>query len=266
MPLIKTHDLPSIHYIQTGPKGSPRVLFLHPVGLDLTWWGDQIEALANDYEVIAFDMPGHGLSGKAGEPPTFDLMSDVVERVIAQTGSGPVHIVGISVGGMIAQAFALRRPELVRSLTLVATLCTFPDAVRGALHERARVARAHGMGKIAELSLERWFPPAFRERRPDVLDRATTSLLAQDAEFHASMWDMISGLDLEAKIAAIHCPTRLIAGSDDVSAPVAAAEAIARQIAGSSVVEMPGIGHFPPFETPAAFNALLAGFLRDQDV
>lgn len=265
MTYIESPGQPAIQFIRAGPKTAPAILFLHPVGLDLTWWDNQIEAFANDYNVIAFDMPGHGRSGELTIPPSFDLLSDVVGAVLAETAAGPAHIVGISVGGMIAQMFALKRPELVRSLTLVATLCTFPTAVRGALRERASVARTHGMARIAPLSNERWFPASFRQRRPDVLDRATTSLLARQPESHASMWEMIAGLDLENRISAITCPTRVIAGSEDVNAPVAAANQIAARIAGATVVEMPGVGHFPPFESPVAFNALLHEFLSGVD-
>ena len=264
MSKIEVPGLPRINVVRTGPAGAAPLVFLHPVGLDLTWWGQQIEEFARDHDVIAFDMPGHGLSGKADDPASFEMMADVLHAVLMQLEAGPAHLVGMSVGGMIAQQFALRQPELVRSLTLVATLCTFADPVRELLRERARVTRTLGMGEIARLSNERWFPPAFRQRRPDVLDRATTSLLSRDAEFHASMWDMVSDLDLEGAIGAIACPTLVIAGTDDGNAPVSAGLKIANAITGASMKEMTGLGHFPPFESPEAFNALLREFLVKQ--
>ena len=180
---------------------------------------------------------------------------------MAHVGGGPAHVVGVSVGGMIAQHFTLARPDMVRSLTLVATLCTFPDAGRVALRERARVARDVGMGAIVPLSLERWFPPAFRARRPDVLDRAAKCLLRQDAEIHAQMWDMIAALDLAARLPTITCPTLVVAGAEDINAPVAAARQIANLIAGATLHTIPDVGHFPPWEAPEAFNALLRDFL-----
>lgn len=263
MPFIDTYGLPEINFVRTGPRGGRPLVFLHPVGLDLTWWGSQIEEFGSDHDVIALDMPGHGLSGKLSGPPTFDLMSEVVQAVLENLDAGPVHLVGVSVGGMIAQKFALRRPELVQSLTLVATLCTFPDEARVALRGRASAARMQGMIRIAELSNERWFPSSFRKRRPDIIDRATKCLLSQDAEFHASMWDMIAGLDLASTISAIRCPTLVVAGTEDGNAPVAAAKRISDLIAGASLEEMSGVGHFPPFESPAAFNALLRRFLAN---
>ncbi|WP_158814019.1 alpha/beta fold hydrolase [Methylocapsa sp. S129] len=261
MAKIKIDGMSEINLVRTGPRGGAPIVFLHPVGLDLTWWSAQVEDFACDHDVVAFDMPNHGLSGKLDAPPSFELMARGLEGVLAHIDAGPVHLVGMSVGGMIAQVFALRRPNLVRSLSLVATLCTFPEPVREALRERARVARAEGMAKIAQLSNERWFTPAFRERRPDMLDRATKNLLHQDPDFHASMWEMIAGLDLEAQLPAIACPTLVVAGAEDINAPIAAAATIASLIRGALLHEMAGLGHFPPFEAPAPFNVLLRRFL-----
>ena len=263
MPIIKlANDLPDINMVRTGPRGAAPVVLLHGVGLDLTYWDSQIAALCTTHDVIAFDMPGHGLSGELPHPPSFGEMAAILAGVVEHADAGPAHLVGISAGGMIAQTFALQRPDLVRSLSLVATLCTFPDAVRAILRERARVSREGGMSVIAPLSLERWFPAAFRARRPDVMDRATKSLLQQDAEFHASMWDMIASLDLEARLSSLSCPTMVIAGVEDINAPPAAARQIAGLIPGAELHELAGAGHFPPIEVPEAFNELLVNFLQ----
>ena len=221
MPAIEVPGLPAVNVVRSGPRGRPPILFLHPAGLDLTWWHEQFAALTGDHDVLAFDLPGHGLSGPLATPPRFDVLARVVEAVLDHAGAASAHLVGVSVGGMIAQTFALRAPERVESLTLVATLCTFPGPVREALRERARVARTEGMARIAELSNERWFPPAFRERRPDLLDRATGTLLRQDPAFHAGMWEMIAGLDLTADLPAIASPTLVVAGEEDGPIPQA---------------------------------------------
>ncbi len=262
---IRIDGMSEINLVRTGPRGGVPIVFLHPVGLDLTWWGAQIEDFARDHDVVAFDMPSHGLSGKLDARPSFEMMARVLETVLGHIDAGPAHLVGISVGGMIAQTFALWRPGLVRSLSLVATLCTFPEPVREALRERARVARAEGMAKIARLSNERWFTAAFRERRPDMLDRATKSLLLQDPDFHASMWEMIAGLNLEAQIHGLRCPTLVVAGASDINAPPAAARQIASAIPDAMLHVMPNLAHFPPFEAPDLFNTILGTFLAKTD-
>jgi 3-oxoadipate enol-lactonase len=260
--LIDTEETGSINVVRAGPQGAPPLLFLHPVGLDLTWWGDQFARFGGDYDVIALDMPGHGLSASFDGAPTFARLARMVEGVIGTLQIAPAHIVGLSVGGMIAQTLALKRPDLVRSLSLVGTLCTFPEPVRAALRDRAHTARHEGMARIALLANERWFTASFRQRRPDILDRATQSLLRQDSEAHAAIWDMIADLDILAEIGDITCPTLVVTGEADINAPPAAAKMIGDAIRGSSVEIMPGIGHFPPFEAPADFNGLLDAFLR----
>ena len=257
-------DVPGIGRInvaRTGPEDALPVVFLHGVGLDLTWWGAQFEAFGHEREVVAFDLPGHGLSDDLGRAPTFDDMACALEGVIEALGGRPAHVVGLSVGGMIAQSFALRRPDLVQSLCLVATWCTFPGEVRTALRERARVARDEGMARIADLSNQRWFTADFRARRPDILTRTTRSLLQQSPEFHAGMWEMISGLEFAARLPAISCPTLVIAGELDINAPVHAAERIVEAIPSSRLATMPGLGHFPPLEAADEFNRILSAFL-----
>jgi len=265
MATITAGESPHINFVRTGPRGGAPLVFLHPVGLDLTWWGEQFSSFGRDFDVVAVDMPNHGLSGNLTEAPTFDGLAERLAVVIDRLGAGPAHLVGVSVGGMIAQKLALKRPDLVRSLCLVATLCTFPDGVREGLRERARVARADGMAKIAELSNQRWFPSDFRTRRPDMMDRTAKSLLQQDRDFHASMWEMISTLDLEANLPTITCPTLVVAGSEDINAPAAAAELIARLIPAASLITMEKVGHFPPFENPRLFNDHLRRFLEAQN-
>src|SRR5580692_1431635 len=192
-----------IHSVRTGQRGAPLVVLIHAVGVDLTYWGDQIEVLQASYDVVAYDLPGHGGSARPAKGFGFADAAATLARVIADANAGPAHIVGLSVGGMIAQNLALARPELVRSLALVDTISTFPDAVRTALLDRARLTRTEGMGAILKQTLERWFTEDFIKRRPDVLDRVTKTLLADDSEIHAGMWEMIATLDTAPRLASL---------------------------------------------------------------
>ncbi len=262
---VHATDIGLLNVARTEGHGGTPLLLLHPVGLDLSWYGPQFEAFGRQRDVVAFDMPGHGQSGDLAQAPSFEIMARAAEAVLEETGGRPADVLGVSVGGMIAQTLALRRPDLVRSLSLVATLCTFSPEVRQALRERAAVARTEGMARIAQLSNARWFTPAFRARRPDMMERARRSLLQQPGEFHAAMWEMIADLDLETQIHAISCPTLVVTGEADVNAPPAAAETIAGAIPGAALRLMPDVGHFPPFEAPDDFNAILRAFLQGVD-
>ena len=253
--------LDQLNRVRAGPRGGPPVLFLHAVGLDLTWWDGQFAALAGERDLLAFDLPGHGLSAPLDGPPSFQRLALAAARVVEEAAAGPADVVGVSVGGMIAQALALIRPDLVRSLTLVASLCTFPDPVRAALRERAAIARQEGMTAIAPMTQARWFPEPFRNARPDIMDRAAKSLLRHDREAHAAMWDMIADLDLETELPRIACPVLVVAGAEDPNAPPAAGRRIAELISGAAYQELAGVGHLPPIEAPTIFNDLLRKLL-----
>jgi 3-oxoadipate enol-lactonase len=130
------------------------------------------------------------------------------------------------------------------------------------LRARALTAEADGMAAMAESHIARWFPEAFRCKRPEVLDRIRKTLIRQDRTFHARLWDMVATLDMEAQISAVTVPTLVIVGADDPSAPLAAGQLIAHQIGDDAkVAVLPDCGHFPPIEFPESFNALLRDFL-----
>ena len=136
-----------IHFVRTGNKGSSPVLLLHAASLDLTYWDAQFEALSRMHDVVAFDWPGHGRSGGISGPIRFEEWAEVVAAVVRETGGGPAHIVGVSMGSMVAQYFALNHPEQVRSLCLIGSACTLAPAVRQAMRERRqRASKRHASG------------------------------------------------------------------------------------------------------------------------
>ena len=250
-----------LNTVRTGPGGAAPVVLVHPVGLDLTYWGGQIEALGDAHDVIAFDLPGHGASAGSPEDWTLDQAADMLARVIHGSGSGSAHVVGLSVGGMIAQATALAHPGLVRSLALIGTAAGFSGDVRAGMRARARTARDVGMQAVLPSTIERWFTTETRARRPDVIDRVTKTLLADDPLVHAAMWDMISALDLAAHLPRISCPTLILVGEQDPSTPPASARILEQGIRGATMHVIPGASHMAPLEKPAMINGYLGAFL-----
>ena len=262
MPILKIPDSPDINYVRTGTKGGVPIFLVHALGLDLSVWEQQFTEFGADRDLIAIDLPGHGLSGTLDTPPDFATMARIVGKVIEHLDIGPVHLAGISVGGMIAQTVAVTRPDLLRSLTLIATSCTFPEPVRSVLKERAHLVREKGMEVIVPLHLDRWFPQDFRQRRPDVLDRFTKILFRQKPEFHAGMWDMVATLNVERQLNTLGFPVMVVAGDEDPSAPPAAGQIIVDRIDGARLVVIRACGHFPQIEHPGEFNSVMRNFVN----
>ena len=251
----------SVNLVRTGPRGRAPVIFVHPVGLDLTYWSAQIEALCEDHDVVAFDLPGHGRTPGAPSDWTLDQAAALLGSIVGSLGAGPGHVVGLSVGGMIAQALVLDRPDLVASLTLIDTAASFSEAARAGMRARAATARAGGMAAVLPSTLDRWFTPATMARRPDLVDRVTKTLLSDNPEIHAAMWDMISGLDLVSRLRSVSCPTLILVGEYDPSSPPEAARQMCDNIAGARMHVISDASHMAPLERPDAVNAHLVPFL-----
>lgn len=248
--------------VRTGPAGAAPVVLIHAIGLDLSYWGAQIEALRDEFDVLAYDLRGHGSSDAPPEGYALSSLASDLASVVESMGAGSAHLVGLSVGGMIAQTLALARPDLVRSLSLIDTAATLSDQARSAIRQRAALTRQGGMEAILRPTLERWFTPAFVQRRPDVLDRVSKTLLSNNGQIHALMWDAISTLEVAPRLAEVTCPTLVIVGDSDPTTPVAAAATIARMIGGARLVVLDAISHMAPLEAPAQVNTELLSFLR----
>src|SRR5690606_25002610 len=143
-----------------GPGDGLPVIFANSLGTDLRVW-DAVLPLLPGVRAIRFDKPGHGLSDRDGAVSIASMAADVA-ALIEEIAGGPVVFVGLSIGGMIGQALAVERPDLVRALVLSNTAARMGTAESWAA--RIAAVRAGGVGSIAEAVMERWFAPAFRDR------------------------------------------------------------------------------------------------------
>lgn len=241
------------------------MILLHAVSLDLTYWDAQFARLTRTHDVVAFDWPGHGRSGKITGTISFDDLSEVVASVVAEAGGGPVHVVGISMGSMAAQYFALNHPEMVRSLCLIGSASTLTDAVRQTMRDRAATARRDGMSAVLQTATGHWFTPEFRARRPDMIDRAEKTVLGCDREQYAASWEMIADLETQERLAGLKCPTLVLVGEHDSSTPPAAALSIAGRIPNARVEVINGAAHLVTLEVPDAVNRLIEDFISESE-
>ncbi len=254
-------NLRQLNSIRTGPKGRTPIVLVHPVGLDLTYWDSQIDTLCDQYDVVAFDLPGQGKS--PGTPNDWSISQAVsfLDQIVESTGTSAAHIVGLSVGGIISQAFAVAHPERVASLTLISTAPTFSEQAREAMRKRAASVRQGGMQAVLQECLERWFTKATMERRPDLIDRVTKTLLTDDPEVHGAMWDMISAFEIVSDLPRIVAPTLILTGELDPSSPPSSAKLLHQEISGSVMHIFPGFSHMLPLESPSVVSNYLQRFL-----
>ena len=236
-------------------EGDP-ILFLHGLGMTRTGWDAQLEALADGHRCVAWDLPGYGASAPLGD---FSLVAaaDAAAGLVERLG-GSAHVVGMSMGGMIALELALRHPERVRSLALVDTSPAFgldgtdPDAWRA-----ARLAPLDAGARIEDFA-----EPVLRgvmapNPDPAAVANAVASMLRVPL---AGLRQSIAALpahDVRDRMGAIAAPTLVVVGELDEETPPSYAEALAAGIPGARLVVIPGAGHLTPFEAPDALSALL---------
>jgi len=255
-------DATDINAIRTGPRGEAPVVLLHSAGLDLTYWDAQLDALRHHHDVVAFDLPGHGRSHGQREDITIESVTDAVAAAITSLDTGPVHLIGLSVGGLIAQSATLDRPELARSLVLIDTAARFPAAGQAAMRARAATARHEGMAAVLPDLFGHWFLPGTLAQRPHLVDRATKTLLHDDPEVHAALWEMIAAFDVADRLQDVTVPTLVLVGEHDPSSPVSSAQHLRDSIPHARLRIVPDAAHLSPIESPAAVTGHIDTFLR----
>jgi 3-oxoadipate enol-lactonase len=247
-----------LHYELAGQ--GPPVLLLHPAGLDLSWWQPQVEALRPEFRVLQLDLRGHGESEAASPPYTILDFANDAHAFLQALEIRTAHVIGLSLGGMVAQELVLTHPTDVRSRILTNTLCTLPAEARQSMRARGETAKQGGMAAVIEPTVERWFTSGFFGS--PLVKRCRERLLANDVGAWAATWNAIAGMDTRPRLGEIHVPTLVTTGDADVSTPVSVAQVIADHIEGAVLRVMPGAPHMAPYERPDLFNPLMLEFLH----
>lgn len=258
MPVL-TRPWGAMHYQIDGPSHGPALVFANSLGTDLRLWDGVLPLLPQGLRVIRFDKAGHGLSDTRESESIADLADDAA-ALIEHLNAGPVIFVGLSIGGMIAQDLAVRRPELVRALVLTCTAAKMGTA--DAWNTRINAVRTNGVASIADGVMERWFAPAFRAT-PE-LPVYRNMMARTEAQGYIAACEALAAADLSAATATIAQPTLVIAGAEDGASSPELVGATAATIKGAAFHIIPGVGHIPCVENPAAYAALLTAFIEAQ--
>lgn len=237
----------------------PALVLLHPIGVERGWWDEYAAIWQARYDVVAIDFRGHGASSPITAPIALSDHAADVNAVLRHAKLGAAHLLGVSMGGMVAQGVAIEAPQQVRSLILCATAGAFPDAVRPRIRARGDTQRAGAMAEVADDTLTRWFRAD--APRPDLLERCKQRLLADDWYSWSASWEAIAQLDNLAALAAVQVPALVVAAGADASIPVALAQQLADALPAGHFVTVPDASHFGAFEARDAFMPVFDQFL-----
>jgi 3-oxoadipate enol-lactonase len=245
----------AVHHVVTGPADAPVVVLSNSMGADLRMWDGVVDALAEHFRVVRYDTRGHGRSPSAPGPYSIDDLADDVVALLDSLGVAEAHLVGLSLGGMMAMRLAARDPGRVDRLVL---LCTGAFLKAGPGYtERAAQVRAEGTASVAKGVVGRWFTPSYLEAHPDIRTFHEAMCAATSGEGYAGSCEAIAAMDLRPDLPRITAPTLAIAGADDPATPPRYLEEIAEGVPDGRLVVVPDAAHLAAAQQPEAVAAAI---------
>ena len=263
MPFTHAADGTRLHYSVSGRRDGAPILMIQGLGTDSRGWLRQRAAFAARYRVVVFDYRGVGRSDKPDGPYDLEVMADDALAVLDAAGVDSAHVMGASMGGVLAQILAVRNPERVRSLVLACTACQQLPWRRELLDEWADLATREGMGSFSQYAA-RWLIGSRSLRRfwPAVgLVGSLAANLPADS-FVAQVQAILAGDDdIRFALRDVAVPTLVLVGTQDILTPLGDSEEIAALIPGSELAVIGGAAHGFMFEHAKAFNRTVLDFL-----
>ncbi|MGE3308279.1 MAG: 3-oxoadipate enol-lactonase [Rhizobiaceae bacterium] len=248
-----------LHHQLSGPADRPVLVFSNSLGTDFRIWDKVAGALGDRWRILRYDNRGHGLSDAPPAPYRLDDHVDDLAALLAHLGIQKAAIVGLSVGGQIAQSLAARRPDLVTALVL----CCTGHRIGTDEFWKARIEAVSGQGiaSIADVMMQRWFTPAFRS--PDNPDYAgyLNMLVRTPVEGYLGTCAALRAADLTVSTSALAIPALCIAGDQDGSTPPELVRSMSALIKGAEFRIIADAGHIPCVEQPQAVADLIGSFL-----
>lgn len=240
-----------------GPAGAPLLVLGPSLGTSTLLWDRVIPALAEQYRVVAWDLPGHGAAPASTAAFSIAELADAVAAAI----DGPFLYAGVSLGGAVGLELMLRHGDRIPA---AAILCS--GAVIGTAdgwHERAAQVRAQSTSSLIIASAQRWFAPGSIERDPDLTGRLLHALQDADDESYARCCEALADYDVRDRLDEIQTPVLAIWGDHDGVTPEASAREIAAGVPHGRAAGIPDASHLAPADSPAATAALLREFFGE---
>lgn len=244
--------------LDLGPVEAPAILLLHSLGLDHRMWEAVAHGLADRFRVIAPDLIGHGSLASIGAMTSIADAADDVKELLEAAGLASVVLAGISMGGAVAQELALRHPDRVRALALLATM------PRGGplFAERAASAESGGLAAQIPMTLERWFGDARVKDDDPLVQYARDVLDRTDVTRWASAWRALAGHGAAERLPNLSIPVLCIAGAEDTSTPPSLLASIAATIPNARLEIVRGAPHLFNMTHPERVADLLASLAQ----
>lgn len=250
------------HYRIDG-RGERWVTFVTGIANDLSLWDGQVAALERDFNVLRYDLRGHGGTPASGGAYTIELLVSDLAALLDQLNIRRTSVIGLGLGGAIAQAFALAHPDRVDKLMPCCCRARMVPDFAAMWHKLREAVSTNGLESIVEPTVQRWFSEDFKSRHPEVLEKIRKMIRSTTQEGYMGVTAAFLGLDVEAELGSIKAPTLYVSGAEDkLGGPPALMEGLAAKVKGARHVSVPNAAHIANIQNPEGFNRVLMDFLR----
>lgn len=254
----------SIAYDLVGPENGPVVCMTHSLASDGGMWAEQVPPLLSaGFRVLRIDMRGHGGSDPvSGDYTMSDLASDVV-AVLDGLSIDRMHFVGLSIGGMLGQAFALEHDHRVASAMWCDTLPSTPAGSSDVWQQRIDTVRgAKSLAPLADATIERWLTEQFKARNPGRHKQIRDTIIGTTPAGYLGCVAAIRNFDFAGRLPSLQLPVLVVCGAEDAGTPPEANRQIASLVPGGRYQEIATARHFPNVEHPDTFNRIMLDWLN----
>ena len=239
------------------------IVLVHGVGLDHRMWDWQMTRLTSQFSVLRYDLFGHGQTPVDPGASKLAVFVQQLKSLLDFLEIKPVHLVGFSLGALIAQLFARHHGDRLASITFMNGVYRRVDAELKGVRQRLALTVKHGASATVELAIERWFNAAFRSKNPDIMARVRERLLTNNLQGYVSAYSCFVNGDPEVgeALTTVTCPALAMTGEDDVGSTPEMCHRMAADLVDARVKVLPGLRHGAPIEGAEVMGDLLLDFL-----
>jgi 3-oxoadipate enol-lactonase len=255
-----------IAYDLVGPDTGPVVCMTHSLASDGGMWAEQVAPLLQaGFRVLRIDMRGHGGSDPVAGGYTMGVLAEDVAAVLDGLSIARIHYVGLSIGGMIGQAFALAHRDRLLSALWSDTLPCAPAGSADVWAQReAAVRHAGSLAPLADGTMERWLTDSFRHRKPGRWRQIRDTILGTTPAGYLGCAAALQAFDFVPALPSLALPVLVVCGADDTGTPPEENRRLAALVPGARYEQIAQARHLPNVERPDGFNRVLLGWLEAQ--
>ncbi len=244
-------------------RGGRWVTFVTGIANDLTMWDGQVPALAGDFRILRYDLRGHGGSEATGGDYSMALLVEDLKALLDAQKIQKTSLVGLGLGGALAQAFAIEHPDRLDRLMPCCCRARMVPDFAAMWHKLRETVRQNGLETIVEPTVQRWFSEDFKAAHPDVLDNIRRMIRGTTLEGYLGVTAAFLGLDVEDRLQEIRAPTLYVSGAEDkLGGPPALMQGLSGKVKGARHLSVPKAAHIANIQNPEGFNRVLGEFLK----